>query len=48
MAQVQVRKTDNCAKCGRKLGVGYYWKCHICGLATCYAHIPPDHRHTTA
>lgn len=29
-----------CEVCGRKLGVGYYFSCHVCGLTTCYAHSP--------
>jgi hypothetical protein len=29
-----------CGVCGRKLGVGFYFSCHICGRTFCYAHAP--------
>jgi hypothetical protein len=29
-----------CASCGRKLGIGYYYTCHICSNSYCYAHAP--------
>jgi hypothetical protein len=29
-----------CGVCGRKLGVGYYYTCHVCNACYCYAHIP--------
>jgi hypothetical protein len=29
-----------CGVCGRKLGIGYYFTCHICSRSFCYAHIP--------
>ena len=34
-----------CAVCGRKLGVGYYYACHICSNAYCYAHAPAKCNH---
>lgn len=35
-----------CGVCGRKLGVGFYYSCHVCGNSFCYAHAPAkcDHR----
>ena len=29
-----------CDVCGRKLGVGYYYSCHVCSSTFCYAHAP--------
>ena len=29
-----------CGVCGRKLGVGFYYSCHVCGASYCYAHAP--------
>ncbi|HUI86114.1 MAG TPA: hypothetical protein VLY21_03035 [Nitrososphaerales archaeon] len=29
-----------CGLCGRALGKGYYFLCHVCGAAYCYAHMP--------
>jgi hypothetical protein len=34
-----------CEVCGRKLGVGFYFSCHVCGLTTCYAHSPAKCSH---
>jgi len=35
-----------CGSCGRKLGIGFYYSCHLCGATYCYAHSPQkcDHR----
>ena len=32
--------TPTCAACGRKLGIGYYYACHVCNNSYCYAHAP--------
>jgi hypothetical protein len=29
-----------CGVCGRRLGVGFYYSCHVCGASYCYAHAP--------
>ena len=34
-----------CGVCGRKLGIGFYFSCHVCGLTTCYAHSPAKCTH---
>lgn len=34
-----------CGTCGRKLGIGYYFTCHICSQSFCYAHIPQKCNH---
>ena len=34
-----------CGVCGRKLGVGFYFSCHVCGAAYCYAHSPQKCTH---
>jgi len=38
----------NCGVCGRKLGIGYYFTCHVCGANYCYAHTPPKCNHAKA
>jgi len=37
-----------CGVCGRRLGVGFYFTCHICGATYCYAHSPPKCTHAKA
>ena len=37
-----------CGVCGRKLGVGYYYACHVCNNAYCYAHAPAKCSHVKA
>lgn len=34
-----------CAACGRKLGIGYYYSCHVCSNSYCYAHAPAKCSH---
>jgi hypothetical protein len=34
-----------CGVCGRKLGVGFYFTCHVCGANFCYAHAPQKCNH---
>ena len=34
-----------CGVCGRKLGVGFYYSCHVCGASYCYAHAPVKCEH---
>jgi len=34
-----------CALCGRKLGIGYYYSCHVCSNSYCYAHAPAKCSH---
>ena len=37
----QAQKTaPTCGLCGRSLGVGFYYTCHVCGATYCYAHSP--------
>ncbi len=45
--QGQTQKPDPaCGYCGRSLSTGFYYLCHTCGAAYCYAHSPAkcDHR----
>lgn len=47
MYQKQSEKGQpTCGYCGRALGNGFYYMCHICGATYCYAHKPDkcDHR----
>ena len=37
-----------CAVCGRRLGIGYYYSCHICSQSYCYAHAPAKCTHLPA
>ncbi len=39
-----------CGQCGRVLGIGFYYTCHVCGASYCYAHSPEkcDHRKVRA
>ncbi len=41
-------QTPTCGVCGRKLGVGFYFSCHVCGAAYCYAHAPERCTHPKA
>lgn len=41
-------QAPTCGVCGRKLGVGFYFSCHICGAAYCYAHAPQKCNHAKA
>lgn len=34
-----------CGVCGRKLGIGFYFSCHVCGASYCYAHSPQKCNH---
>ncbi len=34
------KPAHTCGLCGRRLGVGFYYTCHVCGRNYCYAHIP--------
>jgi hypothetical protein len=34
------KQTHTCGTCGRILGPGYYYTCHVCGLTYCYTHKP--------
>ncbi len=40
------KPAPTCGFCGRNLGVGFYYACHVCGATYCYAHSPQkcDHR----
>jgi hypothetical protein len=38
----------SCGVCGRKLGIGFYFSCHICGNTYCYAHAPTKCDHVKA
>ena len=37
-----------CGVCRRKLGVGFYFTCHVCGANYCYAHAPQKCSHAKA
>ncbi|MDG6956694.1 MAG: hypothetical protein JRM89_04385 [Nitrososphaerota archaeon] len=37
-----------CEVCGRKLGIGYYYTCHVCSRTFCYAHSPAKCDHVKA
>ena len=37
-----------CGYCGRDLGAGFYFMCHVCGAAYCYAHKPERCEHRKA
>lgn len=45
-ASAEQAPTPTCGVCGRKLGIGFYYSCHVCGKSYCYAHAPVkcDHR----
>ena len=38
-------QAPNCGVCGRKLGIGFYFTCHVCGNNYCYAHAPQKCSH---
>jgi hypothetical protein len=44
------KSVPTCGYCGRILGVGFYYSCHVCGASYCYAHSPEkcDHSKTKA
>lgn len=41
----QEKHQDTCGLCGRMLGSGYYFVCHVCGATYCYAHMPEECAH---
>ena len=45
---VEQAQAPTCGVCGRRLGVGFYFSCHICGAAYCYAHAPQKCDHAKA
>ena len=42
------KPAPTCGLCGRKLGVGFYFTCHVCGRSYCYAHIPVKCTHNAS
>ena len=44
-ASTEQAAVPNCAVCGRRLGVGYYYSCHVCNQGYCYAHAPAKCSH---
>ena len=36
----------SCGRCGRALGPGFHFTCHVCGATYCYSHMPTkcDHQ----
>jgi hypothetical protein len=42
---VEQAAAPTCLACGRKLGVGFYFTCHICSNTFCYAHAPSKCTH---
>ncbi len=42
------RAAPSCVQCGRSLGVGFYYSCHVCGATYCYAHSPQRCEHRRA
>jgi hypothetical protein len=47
-ANTEQKEAPTCSVCGRKLGVGYYYSCHVCNRSYCYAHAPAKCRHEKA
>lgn len=45
---VEQAAAPTCGVCGRKLGIGYYYLCHVCGSSYCYAHAPAKCDHAKA
>ncbi len=39
-ASQEQKSARQCGLCGRSLGVGFYYMCHVCGATYCYAHSP--------
>lgn len=44
-ASAEQTAAPTCAACGKKLGVGYYYACHVCSNCYCYAHAPAKCSH---
>ena len=42
------KTAPKCGQCGRTLGIGFYYTCHVCGAAYCYAHAPEKCDHQRA
>ena len=42
------KPAPTCGLCGRNLGVGFYYSCHVCGATYCYAHSPQKCDHHKA
>ncbi len=38
MSKVITASKHTCQSCGRTLGIGFYYSCHICGATYCYIH----------
>ena len=36
--QSKTTELTACGFCGRLLGIGYYFTCHVCGATYCYIH----------
>lgn len=47
-AKAEQAPVPTCGVCGRKLGIGFYYSCHICGKSYCYAHAPEKCNHRVA
>jgi len=39
--------TFTCNLCGKALGKGYFYMCHVCGATYCYAHMPAKCSHVS-
>jgi hypothetical protein len=44
----ETKAAPTCGVCGRKLGVGFYSSCHVCGATYCYTHTPQKCKHPKA
>ncbi|MDG6920067.1 MAG: hypothetical protein JRN59_00885 [Nitrososphaerota archaeon] len=47
-ASTEQQAAPTCEVCGRTLGVGYYYACHVCSRTFCYAHAPVKCDHMKA
>jgi len=41
----KTRMEPSCGFCGRVLGRGFYFTCHVCGATYCYTHRPSKCSH---
>jgi len=41
------KTTFTCSLCGKALGKGYFYMCHVCGATYCYAHMPTKCSHVS-
>jgi hypothetical protein len=48
-AKVREHPQETCGFCGKVLGDGFHYTCHLCGATYCYIHMPArcSHRKLT-